>query len=80
MVTSLSLPQQTEQIVSPLAGQSLRGLRFSQMGQAKVVLRFSAPRGEPTGQPGEFPSSRKVHYATFRIALREWPWAFEAGG
>src|SRR5205085_10364907 len=33
MVTSRSVPQQTAQIFSPLAGQKRFGLRFSQMGQ-----------------------------------------------
>lgn len=33
MVTSRSVPQQTAQIFSPLAGQKRAALRFSQMGQ-----------------------------------------------
>ena len=33
MVTSRSVPQQSEQIDSPLAGQNRRALRRSQMGQ-----------------------------------------------
>src|SRR5881396_21675 len=33
MVTSRSVPQQTAQIFSPLAGQKRAGLRFSQIGQ-----------------------------------------------
>jgi hypothetical protein len=33
MVTSRPVPQQTAQIVSPLAGQNRAPLRFSQMGQ-----------------------------------------------
>jgi hypothetical protein len=33
METSRSLPQQTAQIFSPLAGQNLSALRFSQIGQ-----------------------------------------------
>jgi hypothetical protein len=35
MVTSRSVPQQTAQIFSPLAGQRRSALRFSQMGQDK---------------------------------------------
>src|SRR5258708_40232761 len=35
MVTSRSVPQQTAQIFSPLAGQKRAALRFSQMGQDK---------------------------------------------
>src|SRR5260370_39328473 len=35
MVTSRSVPQQTAQIFSPLAGQKRSALRFSQMGQDK---------------------------------------------
>jgi hypothetical protein len=35
MVTSRPVPQQTAQIVSPLAGQNRAPLRFSQMGQIK---------------------------------------------
>jgi hypothetical protein len=38
MVTSRSVPQQTEQITSPLAGQNLFGGRFSQIGQVKWVV------------------------------------------
>jgi hypothetical protein len=33
MVISRSVPQQTAQIVSPLAGQKRAALRFSQIGQ-----------------------------------------------
>src|SRR5208283_5848076 len=33
METSRSVPQQTAQIFSPLAGQNLTGLRFSHIGQ-----------------------------------------------
>ena len=34
MVNSRSVPQQTAQIFSPLAGQNRTALRFSQMGQS----------------------------------------------
>jgi hypothetical protein len=36
MVTSRSVPQQTEQIVSALAGQNRFALRFWQMGQVNL--------------------------------------------
>jgi hypothetical protein len=37
MVTSRSVPQHTAQMVSALAGQNRFGLRFWQMGQAKIT-------------------------------------------
>ena len=37
MVTSRSVPQQTAQIFSPLAGQYRAALRFSQIGQFKTI-------------------------------------------
>jgi hypothetical protein len=37
MVTSRPVPQQTAQMVSPLAGQNRAPLRFSQIGQDKMA-------------------------------------------
>lgn len=44
MVTSLSVPQQREQIFVPLAGQKRFGLRFSQTGQAISILYVAPSR------------------------------------
>jgi hypothetical protein len=50
METSRSVPQQTAQILSPLAGQNLAGLRFSQIGQdtksphAPAAVQQNTPR------------------------------------
>src|SRR5712664_4381464 len=45
MVTSRSVPQQTAQIFSPLAGQKRAALRFSQIGQ-----NTESPKGKRTIQ------------------------------
>jgi hypothetical protein len=51
MVTSRSVPQQTEQIVSALAGQNRFALRFWQIGQvnldtprSKELYDYPAPK------------------------------------
>ncbi|PYU53431.1 MAG: hypothetical protein DMG48_01570 [Acidobacteria bacterium] len=50
MVTSRSVPQQTAQIFSPLAGQKRAGLRLSQIGQdteyplpSRIIAGYAAP-------------------------------------
>jgi len=51
MVTSRPMPQQTAQMVSPLAGQNRLGLRFSQIGQdttapeCKAIKQNTLPEG-----------------------------------
>jgi hypothetical protein len=54
MVTSRPVPQQTAQIVSPLAGQNRAPLRFSQMGQIKNppigMLEEQNTRGQAKSQ------------------------------
>jgi len=52
MVTSRSVPQQTAQITSALAGHERLGGRFSHMGQVKPKLSSKGDEG------------RKPHYAT----------------
>ncbi|PYT79056.1 MAG: hypothetical protein DMG40_17995 [Acidobacteria bacterium] len=53
MVTSRSLPQQTAQIFSALAGQKRSALRFSQIGQDT-----DAPQGMKTVQQNTLGNSK----------------------
>jgi hypothetical protein len=69
MVTSRSVPQQTEQIVSLFAGQNLLGGRFSQIGQAKSVVS----RDDGSGRRARSRINIMAYFQVRAVAGRAFP-------
>src|SRR5258708_2484994 len=78
METSRSVPQQTAQIFSPLAGQNLAAFRFSQPGHVTESPCSSQPVKQNT--PWERETQNMSHSAMHRIRVSaNTNWMFRAG-